>query len=178
MKRKSKLILPNFKFLNWKSLIIIVVITMYLTLIGVWVGIDDYPFELGADYLAFWSAGKIADDLGYSEIYNLENLRSVQLEVLIGRGILEKVDIASFSPFPSPYLSIFIMPFQLLSKVDIRYSFWIWDIFNLAISDRLPFVYSSRNTYPKVVLANSGVNLLILVLFSFPVFSNFVNGQL
>ena len=53
--------------------------------------------KYGGDYLAFWSAGKVADEKGYSEIYNLENLKSVQMQALSKLGFLQK------SILPAPY---------------------------------------------------------------------------
>ena len=68
MKRKKRIPFSNFRAQNWKNLLLFAVFSLYLSAFGVWIGKDDFPVDYGADYLAFWSAGKIADEKGYAEI--------------------------------------------------------------------------------------------------------------
>src|SRR5450830_289762 len=97
---KSKIIRPfsNLKFENWKNLLFFAIICFYFIVL--------FPLSVnsvGGDYLAFWSAGKIADIKGYSKIYDLSELRIVQRQIIIDSGDRAEMDDPSFSPIPVPY---------------------------------------------------------------------------
>jgi len=172
MNHKRKLLFSNFTFEHWKNLILFAIICFY---IGNFVISFGYGAP-GLDYLAFWSAGRIADEKGYSEIYNPNNLRSIQIQELKELGFLDKTDDLLFSPNPAPYFSFFILPFQLLSRVILINSFWIWTILNLIILIGY-LVFFLQKTRRESCATIFGTNLLILVLISWPVFSNISNGQ-
>ena len=172
MNHKRKLLFSNFTFEHWKNLILFAIICFYFVY---FVGAFVYG-TFGEDYLAFWSVGKIADEKGYSEIYDLNNLRSVQTQERYALGLLEKIDDPSSPLSPVPYFSFFVLPFQLLSRIDLVHSFWIWTILNLIILIGY-LVFFLRRINPGSGTTISGLNLLILVLISFPVFSNIFNGQ-
>lgn len=157
---------------------LLIVITMYLTQFGAWVVKDSGdPFTYSSDYLGYWTAGKIADEKGYSEIYDVNNLRGVIAQELSTFGSFVTTDSPALLLVPGvPYLPVFALPFQILSRVDLKTSFWIWAISNfvLLIGYLLFFL---RKLLPGRSLSVYGLNFLFLALFSFPVFSNFMNGQ-
>jgi hypothetical protein len=126
MRRKWKEPFSNLRFENWLNLIIIVFLILYLSQFLFLFSTDSFLKGYGLDYLAFWSAGKIADEKGYAQIYDLENLRSTQTQVLVTLGILEKGGESNISPFPAPIFSFFVLPFQLLSRIGLKQSYWIW----------------------------------------------------
>lgn len=132
IERKTKLFSLNYKFVNWKNLILIIVITLYLTLFFSWTGKDGKAFAFGMDYLGYWSAGRVADEKGYTEIYDIDSLPIVFLQELKAAGLLRLTDDPSLFPVPgAPYLSFYVLPFQLLSKVSVSNSYWIRTLFNL-----------------------------------------------
>ena len=174
MNRKRRALFSNFKFENWKNLILIALFCFYF-----FVFFGSY-FVFGGiqeDYLAFWSAGKIADEKGYSQIYDLNNIKSVQTKELQALGLITNANDSSIPLFPVPYFSFFVVPFQLLSRVDLVDGYWIWTILNLVILIGY-LVFFLRRTNPGSDNKISGLKLLILMLISWPVFFNMVCGQI
>ena len=173
MNHKRKLLFSNFTFEHWKNLILFAIICFYFVY---FVGAFVYG-TFGEDYLAFWSVGKIADERGYSQIYDLNNIRSVQTKELQALGLITNADDSSIPLFPVPYFSFFVLPFQLLSRIDLVYSFWTWTIINLVILIGY-VVFFLRRTNPGSDTKISGLKLLILMLISWPVFFNMACGQI
>jgi len=57
-------------------------------------------------------------------------MRSVEAGEMVKLGMIESTDAPSFSYLPTPYLSIFLVPFQILSHFKIGTSLVIWLIIN------------------------------------------------
>lgn len=166
----------NLKFENWKNLLLFAVFLFYFLLLISWIWKGNFLSDYGSDYLAFWSAGKIADENGYSEIYDLNNLSSVQKQALLTQGNINNKSLPSYSPNPAPVFSIFILPFQFLSRIDIRAGYWTWTIINLAIL--IVYLVSFLNSIlPGSEVITTNAKTILLVLASFPVFSNIFQGQ-
>lgn len=176
MNQKSNKIFSNYSFENWKNLSLFAVFFIYLTLFASWVWKGSLTASYGSDYLAFWSVGKIADEKGFSEIYDLDNLRKYQLGEIKALGLSNGTNDSAYSPIPAPVFSIFVIPFKFLSKIDLRSSYWIWTVINLAVLiGYLVFFLRKINLQKKTAASNWSV--LIPVLLSFPVFNNLLNGQ-
>lgn len=151
-------------------------IALYLTYFAFMAVKTRFPYY-GQDFLAFWSVGKIADEKGYAGIYILDNLRMVEVQEMVNLGILDPLDSPDFAPIPAPYLSFFVFPFQLLSKIDVQTSSTIWLITNfLLLIGYLSFYYLGlrRDSNNR----SSSFSLLLIILFSYPVFDNFMAGQI
>lgn len=167
----------SFSFLNLRKLLLIVVACFYLIVFGVWIRNGIFPLSYGGDYLGYWSAGKVSDSIGYSEIYNPNNLRSVQEHELVEIGVLNETDELSPLLIPGiPYLSFFVLPFQLLSKFELQISYWLWTTFNIILLIGYLFFFV-RKIKPKESSHSFGNKMLLLVLLSYPVFINLVEGQ-
>ncbi len=174
MNDKKKTSTLNFSFFTWKNGLIFVIACFYLVIISSWIKGGNY---YGADYLGYWSVGKIANEKGYSEIYNLDALKTVQGQELIKLGIIENMDDPSLSQLAgSPYLSFYDLLFQPFSKFDLITSFWLWIIFNLVLLISY-LAFFTRKLIPENGTAVSGWNLVILMLLSFPVIHTLANGQ-
>jgi len=74
MNQNQRKLSISFKFLNWKSLILLMIAVFYLVQLGIYFGNGRFPITYGEDFFAFWSIGKIADTSGYSQIYDLNLL--------------------------------------------------------------------------------------------------------
>ncbi|MCD6577550.1 MAG: DUF2029 domain-containing protein [Anaerolineaceae bacterium] len=172
---KPKLSL-NFKHINWKIPILVVIVCFNLIGIIFWVVNGGFLSIYGGDYFAYWSAGKIADQKGYSEIYDLNNLRSVQTQELDSLGVLLKTDDSPYPVLPAAYFSFFILPFQILSKIDLVNGYWLWTVLNLIILIGY-LVFFMRRILPESGTIVNGLKLLIPILISYPVFHNFIFGQ-
>jgi len=147
MKPKFAEFLTHFSSYNWQSVIAVMLATIYLTSFLFMVSKTKFP-AYGKDFLAFWSAGKIANEFGYSQTYDLETLRYVEARELENLGVMVQSENLDFSPIPAPYLSLFILPFQLLSRINIVVSSSLWLIINLVtLSVYLLILY--RSYFPK-----------------------------
>ena len=66
-------------------------------------------FGYGADYLAFWSGGAIANTHGYEQVYDIELLGELQRSMIQGE--------TQFSTLPVAILPVFVTPFQVLAHL-------------------------------------------------------------
>jgi len=156
----------------WKNLILFAAICFFIVYI-----IGSFGSRsVGGDFLGYWSVGKIADQKGFSEIYYLENLRRTQLEALDRLGYSGLADENLYSTMPAPYLSFFLLPFKYLSRIELIYSYWTWTLLNLAILIGY-LVFFLRRTSPGFTSKVSSLKLLLLMLFSWPVLINILEGQ-
>lgn len=171
MKTNSPIL--SFKGMNWKAILLFSIALFYVCLIVIWLQEKNSPLHYGGDYLAFWSAGRIADEKGFSQIYDLQALKDNQTQALVQLGILRGQFV--LTPNPAPYFPMFIVPFKYLSRINIQESFWTWTVLNLLFMIGYLFFFIK-----KVILTKKAINYstVILVSFSFAVFDNFVNGQL
>lgn len=127
---------------------------------------------VGTDFLAFWSAGKVASEYGYSQIYNLDLLKQIQYDAL-GYSNLPWV---SFRPIPAPYFSIFILPFHLFSYMNPRTGFWIWTLINIIVLIGY-LSFFTRKVNDNYALTKPQLILLVSLLISYPVYASFKEGQ-
>lgn len=176
MRRKLRVPFSNLNFENWQNLILVAIFIFYLSQFGLLLSKDSLFKGYGMDYLAFWSVGKIADEKGYAEIYDLENLRSTQTQLLKARGILEKEGESNFSPFPAPIFSFFVIPFQLLSRINPKQSYWIWTSINLAVLIGY-LIFFLQTSLPEIYPRSSAKQMLLLMLLSFPMIVSLTEGQ-
>ena len=172
MDRKKRALFSKLTFENWKNLILVALVCFYLVYLIGFIGFGSF----GGDYLAFWVVGKIADEKGYSQIYDLNNLRSVEIRELGNLRLITKIDVSSITTNPVPYFSFFVIPFHLLSRVNIVHSYWIWTFLNLIILIGY-LIFFLQKIHPEIGTTVNYLNLLILMLISFPVFSNIILGQ-
>ncbi len=124
---------------------------------------------LASDYLAFWSAGYIANQQGYPQVYDLQTLTEVQKPLVPNPD----PETLVFSPLPAPYLPVFLLPFRLLARLPLQVSFWVWDILNLIVAIAY-LIHLGRRFAPLSQIKRP----ILFLLFSFAVFSNFFWGQL
>ncbi|HEU0294359.1 MAG TPA: glycosyltransferase family 87 protein [Anaerolineales bacterium] len=121
--------------------------------------------NLGGDYCAYWSAGKVANEYGYSEMYKLERLEEFQKP-------FAPADLP-FDIRPVAYLPVFILPFQVLARVNVFAGYGIWALINLAGCVVYLRFFVSRSIRQKL-----DRRLLLLILLSLSMFSNLFFGQI
>jgi len=146
----------------------VAVLTIYILQIG-------YAFlngrvcqSYGVDYCAFYSAGKIINDHGFAEVYNLDLLTQYQKEIYN----IDSTSISNFSPFPIVYLSIFLLPFKYFALVNPTSSYLLWTLVNL-----IAFILYIKFFIKEMVGHALPFRIHTLFLISLPVFVNFFEGQ-
>ncbi len=122
--------------------------------------------HLAIDYCALWSAGRVANNSGYSSIYNLGILGRVE------QSISPASTRYAFATSPVAYLPIFIVPFQLLARLNPATGYWIWALTNL-----LGLGFYLRFFVRRMAGAAVPPLLLGMSLLSLPVYWNFFDGQ-
>lgn len=119
----------NYKKQNWQNVILLGLMTFYLTNFGYRVVTEKFT-HYTQDFLAYWSVAKIADVTSYSQVFDLDHLRSVETEEMIKFGLLDRKNDSNFSPIPASYLSVFIILFQIISRIEMQASATILLIIN------------------------------------------------
>ena len=95
----------------------------YMILFGWQIATSKLVFGYGADFLAFWSGGYIANTHEFEQVYDIVILDQVQRSLINVEG--------QFSPLPVALFPIFVAPFQALAHLGFTASFWIWTFINL-----------------------------------------------
>ena len=172
MDRKKKKLFLNLTIGNWKNLILCALVVFNFLLFA---GVSSKYGVIRGDYLAFWGVGKIADEQGYSQIYDLDHLENVQFRELERMGVISKTGDSPVTANPVPYLSFFVIPFQFLSRVGLVQSYWMWTVFNhIVLVGYLLFLIRRLESTEA---CDNHLNLLILMLISYPVLMNLFTGQ-
>jgi hypothetical protein len=160
----------KLSFEEWQNLGILAVLAFYLVLIGR-VVITNRPVceidVVAGDYCAFWSAGKVASNFGYSKIYDLDLLSQYQKT---NSGLPNGG--STFRTLAIVFLPIFVTPFQPLSLLDVTSGFWLWTLLNL-----VGFVLYLRFFYKNLTGNQLLIKTVILLAISFQVFMNLYLGQ-
>ncbi len=154
---------------EWRNLALAAVFAFYAVYIGMGLYWNNLFTALGVDYLAFWSAGYLANTEGYAHAYDLEALRRVQDPL-----IPEPEDPSlTFTTLPAMALPVFLLPFQALALLPAAWSLLVWTVVNLLlIFLYLPF-------FARQIVQKSGIGggLTIAIMLSFPVWWTLVWGQ-
>ncbi|MEJ5240679.1 MAG: glycosyltransferase family 87 protein [Anaerolineales bacterium] len=169
LRSTSRLPFRNLDAAAWQNLGLVALSTYYL----IWFLIPPaqglFFLSLASDYLALWSAGHIAAEQGFAQVYRLEVLRRVQQPLVPNPDPTN----LSFSPIPAPYLPVFLLPMPLLAQFSPQFSFWIWTVLNLGVLVGYLLFYARRlGSLPRLRRP------LWFLFLSFPVFGNFFWGQL
>jgi hypothetical protein len=124
--------------------------------------------NLAFDFCAYWGAGKIINQYGISEIYNLDLLSNIQKNIYPESCPIDP----AITPVEIPYPPIFVLPFQLFSIIDLPVSFIIWTLFNL-----IGFIAYLCFFTKSIFKYSLPFSLITLVIISSPIFQNLRYGQ-
>ncbi|MCS7286494.1 MAG: DUF2029 domain-containing protein, partial [Anaerolineae bacterium] len=145
------------------NLILAAIASFYLAIIAYFLYASVPLAPVGADYIIFWSAGYVANFMGYDRIYDLDLLTKVQVAFV---PVLKDLDF----PLIFFYLPAFVLPFQAFALLPPVLSFLLWSLLNfLALVLYLAFFARKASASEK--------GLLVMLLLSLPVFYNFFWGQ-
>jgi len=106
-----------------------------------------FPEAYGIDSIAFWSVGRIADEKGYSEIYDVENLKASQINVLNSLDQQQSTQNSFLCAYSSSLSAFICGSLTAISRLDPKLSFWIWTVINLLVL--LAYLISSPAGYRK-----------------------------
>jgi hypothetical protein len=124
--------------------------------------------NLGIDFASFWSAGHIANTSGYAAVYDLELMAQVQRQLLPTRA----AEITGLGIIPTPYLPLFLLPFQALAMLPPAPAAAAWMLLNLMGSVLYLHRFAARLTGRPPER-----RLLLLFAISAPFFLNLFAGQ-
>lgn len=157
---------PNNNRTRWENLAIAAALTFYL--IKMIFIISDFSLceNVGLDYCAYWSAGKLINEKSFSSVYNLNLLEQAQNE------IYPQADHPNFQTFAVMYLPIFLLPFKFFSLIDLTTSYLIWTFINF-----VGLILYLRFFTIKISGTSPSKRLVLISLLSLPVFINFYEGQ-
>lgn len=150
----------------------LLILTMVIILVYYFVSLG-FPLIRGnlcvsSDFCGYYSAGQIWNEIGSSQIYDPENLRVYQDKLFVNEEYLGQQGIL----MSMIYLPIFLFPFRLFALVDLPLSLFLWDLINFLVLI-LYLVYFIK----KVSHKKPGLLTLGLILISYPIFRNFLDGQ-
>lgn len=151
----------------WQNLALAGLLLFYLVYIALQIILRTMCGQIGVDYCAYWSAGKIANLYGYAQIYDLGNLAQIERSILPAA-----IDPSRFPVNPMAYLPIFVVPFQLLSWLPPEIGYWVWTIVNLAA-----FALYLRRFTRRMGQRSLTVRSMLLIFASLPVYLNMFTGQ-
>ena len=120
--------------------------------------------HVAQDYCGYWSAAKIANETGYAESFDGDRLAEIQRTILPANTPL--------FVHGSPYLPIFLLPFQLLVFLGPNAGYWVWTILSLLL-----VIFYLRYFAKSTTKQALDTRLLFMVLLSAPFFLNIFLGQ-
>ena len=158
------------KKVNFRRVFIIAALTSLLIVYPIlWLRMFNMPvYSTGADFIAFYAAGRIAQVEGPAHVYDLE-LQQLYEEQVVGFEVAPEQII----PFMHPP---FIVPLaRALALDNFILSFTLWDLVMLAflILGALPLFYLLREGLSR----QQRLVLLAGILLFFPCFASLVLGQ-
>ncbi len=168
MNRKSGIPFTSFTREGLQNLLLISLAVFYIAQFELDILSQNMCGQLAIDYCSFWSAAKTANEQGYAGVYDLKNLEELQRKIFPSRYAND----GEFATVPTPYLPVFILPFQVLSFLGPYLGYWVWSILNLAI-----FIYYLQFFSKHTTNERLSWRLLLMLLLSLPVFLNFYYGQ-
>jgi len=164
LEKKKRLPFQDMTREIWINLAIALVITFYVLQIGEFIFNHPICKNNIIDYCLYWSSGNLSKIYGFKELYNIEIVRKIQLEIFSIDPILSN----NFPGYPLGYLPIFILPFTAFLPL----SYFLWTLINfIVLILYLRFFTKKLFGYP---LPNK---LLLFFMLSLPIFINFFEGQ-
>lgn len=152
----------------WVNLAIVAAVTFYIIQIVIFIFAGNICQNYAFDFCAFWSVGKVSNEIGLVKVYDINLLKEYQKEIYL----YEHNEYINFNPCPVPYLPIFLIPFRLLALLDHKLSFIIWTLLNILI-----FILYLRFFTRNISGQSLSWRLLLLFMLTLPVFVNFQEGQ-
>ncbi|MFZ1042675.1 MAG: glycosyltransferase family 87 protein [Anaerolineales bacterium] len=142
------------------------IISLFLIYAFVWLSTILIPSQrTGADFISFYTAGQIAQQNGFSHVYDLQLQQSVQEKIVGFKITTPQVLPFNHIPFLIPLLALVALPNYIVS-------FMMWDLILIcAYIMGFRFLFMSLPSNIRSRAAGIGAFLF------YPVFVSIVNGQ-
>ncbi len=173
--QNEDLLVSHIEKIQSRSWLKILLIFSIITLVILYLSEIEIRYEMKeyrSDFLAYWSAGKVIDNFGFSNLYNFDLNKQIQMEAFQDLGI----DIENFLFFPVVYFSVFLAPFVLLSRLDLSIAYWVWSAINWIILICY-FLFFFRQIQSNPSQKWRKIVVVLALIFSFTTFFNSVWGQ-
>ena len=168
MEKKRRLPFVGLSKTAWQNIAIVAMAAFFVIHLVFPLLTNEMCDGIGSDYCVYWTAGRIINEVGYAAVYDVQTLTQYEKEILPEYYDPDgQFHIAAFM-----YLPIFAVPFQLLSLLDLRLSFIVWNIIVLAA-----FALYLRFFTKKVAGHPLETRTFLMVLFSLPILINTYYGQ-
>lgn len=168
MKNKIKLPFSDLSKTAWQNIALVAMGAFFIIHFLFPLATNDMCDGIGADYCVYWTAGRIINDAGYAEIYDLDTLTRYEQKTMPAYY----AEDGSFHIAAFMYLPIFAIPFQFLSLLDLRFSFILWNLIVL-----LCFAVYLQFFAKKVSGRPLPTRIFLMVFFSLPILINTYYGQ-
>jgi Glycosyltransferase family 87 len=152
----------------WVNLAIAALILYYTAQVILNIAWSNMFGDLGIDFRSFWSAGYVANHHGYAAVYDLAILGGTERSLLPTAASTSFV----FQVIPTPYLPVFILPFQVLALLPPTVAAYIWIALNTVATGLYLWSFLRRAGIQRIQF-----RLLLLAAVSAPVFLNLFTGQ-
>ena len=145
-------------------------LSLFLSYLGVWLRFINDPVErTGSDFIAFYSAGRIAQDYGASRVYDIRLQQQIEQEE-VGFHLVEgQVLLYNHLPFLIPLL-------QTIVSTNYVASFYRWIVLLIALYIAA-IVILSKTLNQAAINRNSTFLTAIGAFLFLPVFFSLMNGQ-
>jgi len=168
MIKKIKLPFVGLSKTAWQNIALVALGAFFIIHFLFPLATNDMCDGIGSDYCVYWTAGRIINDAGYAEIYDVDTLTRYEQEILP-----EYYDEdGSFHIAAFMYLPVFAVPFQVLSLLNLRLSFILWNIIVL-VSFSLYLQFFATKVTGRPLPART----FLLIFFSIPILINTYYGQ-
>ena len=160
--------MPTSRF--QRIFIIAGILSLVIAYVGLWIRFINDPVErTGADFIAFYSAGRVAQEFGFSRVYEPDLQQDVQEKEVGFTLVPGQVLLYNHLPFLLPIL-------RLSMTENYVGSFHVWVI--LLVSIYLIALIILSKTLQLSGLESQLISLLRLAAFLFlPLFLSLMNGQ-
>ena len=125
--------------------------------------------NVGWDFRGFWASAEIARSVGFAEVYSLDIQEQFQRPLY--DAYAQSAARFAYATNPTPFLAIFVLPFELLLPFGPVGGFLIFTVLNAGIQ----VAYLWR--FSRALGGYGDRRLFLAVMLSLPVFANLLYGQ-